>query len=49
MAEWKPILNYGLNSIIRFVSRFTIYGRVWLDEKNFAHVFREENLVRMEY
>jgi len=24
-------------------------GRVWLDEKFFAHVFREENLVRMEY
>ena len=26
-----------------------IHGRVWLPEKFFAHVFREENLVRMEY
>ena len=26
-----------------------IYGRVWLHVNFFAHVFREENIVRMEY
>ena len=35
--------------LLRGIRVFLFPGRVWLPLKFFAHVFREENLVRMEY